>query len=322
MRRKWLIAVAAAAFALTIAGGAVFAAARRGDTGPAEAQAGRRSEEQDKLLTKVAAKLGLDVAKVKDAHQQAVRAVETEQRTMLLNDLVASGRLTREQADALNSWLGARPESAGKLPDVPGLPGIPGAGPGMMPMPGGHGAGPGMMPMPGGHEAGPGMIPMPGGQGPSDMKPAPAPNDVLVKMAALLGTDVGAVEKAFKEANGELAKERRKNAVNDQLDRLVKDGVITEQEAAEIKAWAEKAPAFLSDESPAPFMGPHRQMMPNRPRGSYGRPGRVTGGPRPRRRGTRRLVRYADRSGHSHKAIVEGTHERSGGTPDDPDRRG
>ena len=138
MRRKWLIAVAAAVFALAVAGGAVFAAARRGDSGPAAAQADRRSEEQDKLLANVAAKLGLDVAKVKDAHQQAVRAVETEQRTRLLNDLVAKGRLTREQADALNSWLGSRPDSAGNLPGVPGLPGIPGAGPGMMPMPGGR----------------------------------------------------------------------------------------------------------------------------------------------------------------------------------------
>jgi polyhydroxyalkanoate synthesis regulator phasin len=261
VRRKWLIAVAAAVFALAVAGGAVFAAARRGDSGPAAAQADRRSEEQDKLLANVAAKLGLDVAKVKDAHQQAVRAVETEQRTRLLNDLVAKGRLTREQADALNSWLGSRPELAGKLPGVPGLPGIPGAGPGVMPMPGGHAAGPGMMPMPGGH-------------GPSDVKPAPAPNDVFVKMAALLGKDVAAVEKAFKEANGELANERRKNAVTDQLDRLVKDGVITEQEAAEIKAWVEKAPAFLSDGTAVPFMTPRGPMRPDGHGGGRFAPGR------------------------------------------------
>ncbi len=247
MRRKWLIAVTAAAFALVVAGGAVFGAARRGESGPAAAQADRGSDEQDKLLANVAAKLGLDVAKVKDAHQQAVRAVETEQRTRLLNDLVAKGRLTREQADALNSWLGSRPESAGKLPGVPGLPGIPGVGRGMMPMPGGH--------------------------GPSDVKPAPAPNDVFVKMAALLGKDVAAVEKAFKEANDELAKERRKNAVSDLLDRLVKDGAITAQEAAEIRAWVEKAPAFLSDGTAVPFIGPDRQMRPNGHGGGRFEPG-------------------------------------------------
>jgi polyhydroxyalkanoate synthesis regulator phasin len=246
MRRKWLIAIAAAAIALIVAGGAVFAAARRGESGVAPVQADRRSDDQDKLLVNVAAKLGLDVAKVKDAHQQAVKVVEAEQRTRLLNDLVAKGRMTREQADAISSWLASRPDSASRLPGLPGLSGIAGAGAWMMPAPGVH--------------------KWPGA------KPAAAPNDVFVKMAALLGKDIAAVEKAFKAANDELAKERRKNDVNDHLDRLVKDGVITAQEAAEISAWVEKAPAFLSDGTTAPYWGP-----PGLKRGTI-RPGGHLGG--------------------------------------------
>ncbi len=216
MKRRWaVVAAVAALLAVAVAGGVVSAAGRLA------------GEAEDKVIAKVAEKLGLEAAKVKDAHRQAVRAVEREKRTKALEELVKDGRLTREQADALNGWLDARPDAVEKLPGIPGLPGVPGL------------------------PAGPGLHP--GAQGVAGQEVRATQKQVFEKMAAALGKDAAAIEKAFKEANAELGKERRTDEINRALEKLVKDGVITEQEAEDLRAWVEKAPGFLLDGSAMPF---------------------------------------------------------------------
>ena len=104
---------------------------------------------------------------------------------------------------------------------------------------------------------------LPAGPGPGFVAPGRAGQEagatqkqVFEKMAAALGKDAAAIEKAFQEATAELGKDRRTEQINKALEKLVKDGVITEQEAAELRAWVEKAPGFLLDGSALPFPGP------------------------------------------------------------------
>ena len=212
MRRKWfVVSVAAASLTLATVGGAVFAGTRASEPSPA-AVAAQQKVSQDKLFEKAGAKLGLDAAKVKDAHSQAVKAIERENRIKVLDQLVTQGRLTREQADALNIWLDSRPDALQKAPGIPGVPGLPGLGMG---------------------------IGLPGA----------SQQDVFKKMAAVLGKDAAAIEQAFKDANKELATDQRTDALANRIDQLVKDGVITEQEASDLKAWVARAPAFLTDDN-------------------------------------------------------------------------
>lgn len=213
MRRRLVLAtVLAAVLLLAIAGSAAFAATRSGKSPAPASESDANTTLHGRLVEKVAARLGLDAATVQDAYEQAAKAVEQEARRKLLDQLVESGRLSREQADALNAWLDSRPAALDRLPGIAGFPGIRGI----------------VVPGFKGHHAG---VPQ---------------KDVFQKMAALLGKDAAAIEQAFKEASQELAKERRTEAINSHLDRLVQDGVITEQEAAALRTWLESAPDFLS----------------------------------------------------------------------------
>ncbi len=209
--------------ALAVAGGVVVAAGRLDGSASAvnaaEASQGKVASQQAKLLAKVAEKLGLDGAQVSAAHDAARLAISQEERKIALDGLVESGRLTREQADQLGAWLDTRPAALDKVRGLPGLPGLsfglalPGAG-----------------------------RVLPGGASADEKK-------IYEKMAAALGKDASVIEKAFKDARADLAASQRADAVNEALDRLVKDGVITDLEAAALREWAGKAPGFLTDGS-------------------------------------------------------------------------
>lgn len=65
------------------------------------------------------------------------------------------------------------------------------------------------------------------------------PRDKVIERAeAILGLESGRLEDALQQAQADIAKDRR----NEHLDQLVKDGVITQAEADEIKAWLDSMP--------------------------------------------------------------------------------
>lgn len=65
------------------------------------------------------------------------------------------------------------------------------------------------------------------------------PRDKVIERAeAILGLESGRLEDALEQAQADIARDRR----DAHLDQLVKDGVITQAEADEIKAWLDSMP--------------------------------------------------------------------------------
>ncbi len=70
------------------------------------------------------------------------------------------------------------------------------------------------------------------------------PNDeVFVKVAETLGVDADELGEALAQARTEVAQEKR----DARLDQLVEDGVLTQEQVDEIKAWQAERPAALDD---------------------------------------------------------------------------
>lgn len=63
------------------------------------------------FAARVAAKLGLEEAKIQDAFNQAARDIQNEAQQQKLDRMVAQGRLTQEQADQIKQWYQARPDA-------------------------------------------------------------------------------------------------------------------------------------------------------------------------------------------------------------------
>ncbi|GEM_PF-2758538 len=226
MKRKLLVAgVVSLLTVLAIAGGVALAAGKLGGDTPGDVavtlqsapqSAGEITQQRERFLEKVAAKLGLGAAQVKAAYTQAAKDVEFELRKKALDEYVASGRLTREQADALGVWLNSRPSSIDSLPSrlVPGLSLF---------------------------------------GGPLRLISGGESEEVISKMAAALGTDAARISQAFIDAKKELSAELRKQSAVDALDKLVEAGALTAAEAEELKAWIELAPQFLLEDEVQPF---------------------------------------------------------------------
>ncbi len=70
------------------------------------------------------------------------------------------------------------------------------------------------------------------------------PNDeVIDKVAETLGVDADELGEALAQARTEVAQEKR----DARLDQLVEDGVLTQEQVDEIKAWQAARPAVLDD---------------------------------------------------------------------------
>lgn len=113
MKKRWLVVTLLfSVLALGITGGTVLAQ----ESVPSGASPAKS------FASRVAAKLGLDEAKVQGAFNQAARDIQNEAQQQKLDRMVAQGRLTQAQADQIKQWYQSRPEVL--------APGFPFGGPG------------------------------------------------------------------------------------------------------------------------------------------------------------------------------------------------
>jgi len=88
-----------------------------GSAGIALADDGQNTQgKSNGLLARVAQILNIDVQKLTDAFKQAVSEMRTERQNTGLQNLVTSGKLTQEQADAYKAWLDSKPDIPGVSP--------------------------------------------------------------------------------------------------------------------------------------------------------------------------------------------------------------
>jgi hypothetical protein len=67
------------------------------------------------LLARVAAILGIDQTTVENAFAQAQKDMREEAMTNYLQEMVAEGKITQEEADQYQTWWDARPDALDKL---------------------------------------------------------------------------------------------------------------------------------------------------------------------------------------------------------------
>lgn len=208
------------------------------------AQEGELPERRGALIAQVAEILGIDQQELEDALQQAQMELREGNLDTRLQDLVADGTLTQEQANELESWLNSRP-------DVPNIP--------------------------------PRQLRQALENGtitqeqidqlkawmesrPDIPKIQPQPRQerreniqehreaLNARVAEILGIDEEDLENAFKQALGE----SREQALDNRLQELVSQGEWTQQQADAFKAWLEARPDV-------PPLGPARQAGQQQP---------------------------------------------------------
>ncbi len=77
-------------------------------------------------------------------------------------------------------------------------------------------------------------------------------SELLSRVAEILGISEEELSDAFAQARQEMMAERCEEAFYAFLERAVEEGLITEKEAEEIKAWTGNRPAALNQLSPKP----------------------------------------------------------------------
>ncbi|MDA1257671.1 MAG: hypothetical protein O3C10_07490 [Chloroflexi bacterium] len=110
MKKTFKIAVAGAGVGVISLAGAGLASAH----GPGD------SETRSEITDRVATILGVDSAELSDAFSTARDEVRTEQMDARLDQAVADGTITQEDADEIRAWQDSRPEV---LDDLKGLHG-------------------------------------------------------------------------------------------------------------------------------------------------------------------------------------------------------
>ena len=175
-------------------------------------------DSSDELLDRVAAELGLEPQAVKDAVEQAEREQVKEHQDRLLAELVERGVITQEEADSASAWLDSRPAAADKLfMDGAFFPVAIGKFiPEMLPP---HGVELGTL-----------------GDG-----------AILERVAEILGIEPEALREALGDASESLRAERRLEIINSVIDTAVKEGVLTEAEGEEVRAWMAEMPEWLME---------------------------------------------------------------------------
>jgi hypothetical protein len=106
-RKKWIIIgvlVAVVVVAAGIWGGVAFA--QSGGSSSTQSAPGKS------LADRVAAILGIDQSKVESAFTQAERDMQDDALNTWLNNQVAQGKMTQQQADQYKQWWESRPDTA------------------------------------------------------------------------------------------------------------------------------------------------------------------------------------------------------------------
>jgi hypothetical protein len=72
-------------------------------------------ESGNSLLARVASILGIDQTKLEDAFAQAQNEIRDEALSDYLDQMVAEGKITQEEADQYKTWWDTRPDALDKL---------------------------------------------------------------------------------------------------------------------------------------------------------------------------------------------------------------
>jgi polyhydroxyalkanoate synthesis regulator phasin len=192
------------------------------------AQENAAPQSQGVLVAKVATILGIDQQKLEDALKQAQGELPKETPEARLQELVAKGTLTQQQADDITAWLNSKPADIpnvrpaelkklveqGKItqeqvdalkawikarPNTPNIPEL---------------------------------------LKERAQKIQENRDALLTNVAGILGIDKQNLENAFKQAESEL----RGNALGTRLQELVKQGAWTQQQADAYTAWIKARP--------------------------------------------------------------------------------
>ena len=193
------------------------------------AQESEAPQRQGALIARVAEILGVDQQKIEDAVKQARGELPKETPEVRLQELVANGTLTQQQADEIKAWMeskpadipNVRPAELKKLLDegkitqaqvdafkawIKARPDMPEIRPELL---------------------------RDGAQKIQENRDA-----LLTRVADILGIDEGNLKNAFEQAQREL----RENALDARLQELVKQGTWTQQQADAYKAWIKARP--------------------------------------------------------------------------------
>jgi polyhydroxyalkanoate synthesis regulator phasin len=217
------------------------------------AQEAEAPEHQGALISQVAEILGIDQQELENALKQAQIELQEGNRDAIVQELIAEGTLTQEQADEHKAWMESRPAD------------IPNVGPRQLKklLDEGEISQEQMDALKAWIEARPDM---------PEIRPELRQNvasklqehrDTLTaRVAEILDISKESLENAFEQALGEL----RQKALDNRLQELVNQGAWTQQQADEYKAWIEARP----DVPRIGLMGPQGQMGSQRPGGPQG----------------------------------------------------
>ena len=225
------------------------------------AQEGEAPEHRGALMSQVAEILGIDQQEFENALKQAQMELRGEALDARLQELMAEGTLTQEQASEFKAWMEAKPN-------------IPMVSPKQLE----EALDKGIIPqeqvdqLKAWMEAKPDM---------PEIRPELRQNGIAklqehrdaltARVAEILNINKGDLENAFGQAQGEL----REKSLDTRLQELVKQGAWTQQQADEYKAWIEARPDVprIGPMGAQGSMGPQGSMgsqRPMRPQGSMG----------------------------------------------------
>jgi len=253
IRKLVLAAVLVAVMVIGCTAGVAFAQEDEGDQGWRGALGGDVQDKRGVLTTRVAEILDIDQRELEDAFSQAQRELRKQYLESTLQELVDEGTLTQTQADELKAWIEARPD-------------IPPVGDRKLQEPGGQGALTEEQAdeLKTWREARPDLPEI----NPKDLRNLASRGqdwrEALMTRVAEIVEDIDQqeLEDAFKQAQSEL----REQALDSRLEKMVDEGILTQKQADEFKAWIKARPDI-------PRLGP-KNGHPNQPGGwELGGPG-------------------------------------------------
>ena len=178
---------------------------------------GGDDDHNEDVLELVAADLGISVDKLRSAQARAIRGLEDEKAGELLAGLVDQGTIEQSDADAASDWFKSRPDSADQL-----LRSAPALGLGLRR-----------------------LGPILGGEFTSLALNHFMSDELIDRMAEILGVDAGELSESFGLAREDALQMERLDALKALVDDLLDENVITGDEADELLSWLDEIPEWL-----------------------------------------------------------------------------